>query len=106
MEGAFKKRLAVIGAGLGLLASPALLASGFAYQQPGQGSLMQLALKGKKKPKKPMQEIFDLAAKSKKKEKKPQKHFTQASVMQLAAAKGKKAPKKPQTPPPPSSPSM
>jgi hypothetical protein len=104
MEGTFKKRLAVIGAGLGLLATPALLTSGFAYQQ---GSPMQLAAtKGKKAPKKPTQEIFELVAKGKKKEKKPKENFSQASVMQLAAAKkGKKAPKKPQTPPP-SSPSM
>jgi len=51
-----------------------------------------------------MQEIFELAAKGKKKNKKPQENLAQASVMQLAA-KGKKAPKKPQTPPP-SSPSM
>jgi len=87
MEGTFKKRMAILGASLGLLSSPALLASAFAYEHSGQSSLVQLAAKGKKK------------------EKKPQEHFAQASVMQLAAAKGKKSPKKPQTPPP-SSPSM
>lgn len=104
MEGTFKKRLAVVGAGLGLLASPALLASGFAYEHVGQGSSMQLAAKAKKKPKKPVEETLSLASKSKKKDKKSQSHFAKASIMQLAA-KGKKAPKKPQTPPP-SSPSM
>jgi len=104
MEGTFKKRMAVLGASLGLLSSPALLASALAYEHSGQSSLVQLAAKGKKKEKKPMQEIFELAAKGKKKNKKPQENLAQASVMQLAA-KGKKAPKKPQTPPP-SSPSM
>jgi hypothetical protein len=87
MEGTFKKRMAILGASLGLLSSPALLASALAYEHSGQSSLVQFAAKGKKK------------------EKKPQEHFSQASVMQLAAAKGKKAPKKPQTPPT-SSPSM
>jgi len=105
MEGTFKKRMAILGASLGLLSSPALLASALAYEHSGQSSLVQLAAKGKKKEKKPTQETLELAAKGKKKEKKPQEHFSQASVMQLAAAKGKKAPKKPQTPPP-SSPSM
>ena len=104
MEGTFKKRLAVVGAGLGLLTSPALLVSGFAYEHHGAASIMQIAAKAKKKPKQPAQEVFEIAAKGKKKEKKPmQEHLAKASVMQLA--KGKKTPKKPQTPPP-SSPSM
>ena len=56
------KRLAVLGVSFGLLASPALLASGFAHEQGQNSAIMQLA-RGKKKDKKP-QATMELASKS------------------------------------------
>jgi hypothetical protein len=71
------KRLAVLGVSFGLLASPALLASGFAHEQGQNSAIMQLA-RGKKKPHRP-REVMELAAKGNKKDKKPQ------ATMELAS---------------------